>query len=94
MRIKDDGKRAADIIAGLKAFYRKDGSPQRVLLDVNEVVREMLVLLHREADRHSVDDADGVRAGSALGACRSGAAAAGAHEPDGQRHRGDGRSRR
>ena len=54
IRIKEDGKRAADIIAGLKAFYRKDGSPQRVLLDVNEVVREMLVLLHREAERHSV----------------------------------------
>jgi PAS domain S-box-containing protein len=53
-RIKDDGKRAADIIAGLKAFYRKEASPQRVLLDVNEVVREMLVLLHQEADRHSV----------------------------------------
>ena len=27
MRIKDDGKRAADIISGLKAFYRKDGLP-------------------------------------------------------------------
>jgi PAS domain S-box-containing protein len=54
MRIKDDGNRAADIIAGLKALYRKDGSTQRVLLDVNEVVREMLVLLHREADPHAV----------------------------------------
>ena len=54
MQIKEDGKRAADIISGLKAFYRKDGSPQRVLLDVNEVVREMLVLLRREAERHSV----------------------------------------
>jgi PAS domain S-box-containing protein len=54
VRIKDDGKRAADIIAGLKAFYKKESSPQRVLLDVNEVVREMLVLLHREAERHSV----------------------------------------
>jgi signal transduction histidine kinase len=53
-RIKDDGKRAADIIAGLKAFYRKGGAPQRVLLDVNEVVREMLILLRREAERHSV----------------------------------------
>jgi PAS domain S-box-containing protein len=53
-RIKDDGKRAADIISGLKAFYRQESSPQRVLLDVNEVVREMLVLLHREAERHSV----------------------------------------
>jgi PAS domain S-box-containing protein len=54
LRIKDDGMRAADIITGLKAFYRKEASPQRVLLEVNEVVREMLVLLRREADRHSV----------------------------------------
>jgi PAS domain S-box-containing protein len=54
IRIKDDGKRAADIIAGLKAFYRKDGAPKRVLLEVNEVIREMLVLLHHEAERHSV----------------------------------------
>jgi PAS domain S-box-containing protein len=54
VRIKEDGNRAADIIAGLKAFYRKDGSPQRALLDVNEVVREMLVLLHHEGERHSV----------------------------------------
>jgi PAS domain S-box-containing protein len=54
VRIKEDGKRAADIISGLKAFYKKDGSPQRVLLDINEVVREMLVLLHREAERHAV----------------------------------------
>jgi PAS domain S-box-containing protein len=53
-RIKEDGKRAADIISGLKAFYKKDGVPQRALLDVNEMVREMLVLLHREAERHSV----------------------------------------
>ena len=53
-RIKDDGKRAADIITALKAFYKKDASPRRVLVDVNEVVREMLVLLRGEADRHDV----------------------------------------
>jgi PAS domain S-box-containing protein len=53
-RIKEDGKRAADIIVGLKAFYKKDSPPKRDLLDVNEVVGEMLVLLHREAERHSV----------------------------------------
>jgi PAS domain S-box-containing protein len=53
-RIKEDGKRAADIIAGLKAFYRKDGPPKHALLDVNEVVGEILVLLRREADRQSV----------------------------------------
>jgi PAS domain S-box-containing protein len=54
MRIKDDSQRAAAIITGLKAFYRKEVSPQRVRLDVNDVVREMLVLLHREAARNSV----------------------------------------
>jgi PAS domain S-box-containing protein len=54
MRIKDDGKRAADIITGLRAFYQKDASLQRVAIDVNEVVREMLALLRGEADRYSV----------------------------------------
>jgi PAS domain S-box-containing protein len=53
-RIKDDSKRAADIISGLRAFYRKDASLQRESIDVNEVVREMLVLLRSEADRKSV----------------------------------------
>jgi PAS domain S-box-containing protein len=53
-RIEADGKRAADIIAGLRAFYKKEASPQRVSIDVNGVVREMLVLLRGEADRHSV----------------------------------------
>lgn len=55
IRIKDDNKRAADIITGLKAFYRKEAPPQRALLDVNEAVREMLVVLRGEADRHAVN---------------------------------------
>jgi PAS domain S-box-containing protein len=54
MRIKDDSKRAADIISALRAFYKKDVSVERVSIDVNEVVREMLVLLRGEADRYSV----------------------------------------
>lgn len=53
-RIKADGKRAADIIAGLKAFYRKGGPTQRERVDVNAVVREMLVLLRHEAQQHRV----------------------------------------
>jgi C4-dicarboxylate-specific signal transduction histidine kinase len=53
-RIQDDGKRAADIITALKAFYKKDALPRRVPVDVNDVVREMLVLLRGEADRHVV----------------------------------------
>jgi len=54
MRIESDGKRAADIIAHLKSFYKKDASPQREPVTVNEVIGEMLVLLHSEASRHSV----------------------------------------
>ena len=54
MRIENDGKRAADIIAHLKSFYRKDDSPQRELVAVNEIVADSLVLLHSEAVRHLV----------------------------------------
>jgi PAS domain S-box-containing protein len=53
-RIQEDGKRAAEIIIHLKSFYKKDVSPQRELVSVNDVVGEMLVLLRSEADRHSV----------------------------------------
>ncbi len=54
LRIEEDGKRAAEIITHLKSFYKKDVSPQRELVSVNEVVGEMLVLLRSEADLHSV----------------------------------------
>jgi steroid delta-isomerase-like uncharacterized protein len=54
MRIEDDGRRAAEIIDHLKSFYKKDVSPQRKMVSVNDLVGEMLVLLRSEADRHSV----------------------------------------
>ena len=54
MRIEEDGKRAAEIITHLKSFYKKDVSPQREMVSVNDLVGEMLVLLRSEADRHSV----------------------------------------
>src|SRR6185503_8197873 len=54
MRIEEDGKRAAEIISHLKSFYKKDVSPERELVSVNDVVGEMLVLLRNEAARHSV----------------------------------------
>jgi len=54
MRIEENGKRAAEIITHVKAFYKKDVSPHRELVSVNDVVGEMLVLLRSEADRHSV----------------------------------------
>jgi C4-dicarboxylate-specific signal transduction histidine kinase len=54
MRIEDDGKRAAEISTHLKSFYKKDVSPQREMVSVNDLVEEMLVLLRSEAERHSV----------------------------------------
>ena len=54
MRIEEDGKRAAEIISHLKSFYKKDVSPERELVSVNDVVGEMLALLRNEAARHSV----------------------------------------
>jgi PAS domain S-box-containing protein len=53
-RIKEDGTRADDVINRLRSFYKKGTPPERELVDVNEVVREMIVLLRNEAMRYSV----------------------------------------
>ena len=52
-RIVDDGTRAADIISRIRLQFLKD-APQRERVDVNEVIREMTVLLHNEASRYSI----------------------------------------
>ena len=54
MRTMKDGTRAAEIIDRLRSFYRKGTPPEQELVDVNELVREMLVLLRSEADRYSI----------------------------------------
>jgi signal transduction histidine kinase len=54
MRIVKDGNRAAEIINRLRSFYKKASPPERELVDVNDVVREMLVLLRSEAYQNSV----------------------------------------
>jgi PAS domain S-box-containing protein len=48
-----DATRAADIIDHVRSLYRKDSSHQE-MVDVNELIREMIVLLRDEANRHSV----------------------------------------
>ena len=52
-RMIKDVTRAADIISRIRLLFKK-GESQRELLDVNEVIREMIVLLHDEATRHLV----------------------------------------
>jgi PAS domain S-box-containing protein len=53
MRIVKDGTRAAEIIKRVRLLFKK-GCPEREVVDVNEVVREMIVLLHGEASRYDV----------------------------------------
>jgi signal transduction histidine kinase len=48
-----DGTRAAEIISRIRLLFKK-GTPQRELLDVNELIREMLVLLRSETARYSI----------------------------------------
>jgi PAS domain S-box-containing protein len=54
IRTMRDGSRAAEIIDRLRSFYTKGTPPERELVDVNELVREMLVLLHSEAGRYAI----------------------------------------
>src|ERR1700739_4355485 len=48
-----DAKRAADIIDSVRLLYQK-GSSKLDVVDVNEAIGEMVILLHNEANRHSV----------------------------------------
>jgi signal transduction histidine kinase len=52
-RLVNDVTRAADIIGRIGSLFKK-GPPQRELVDVNELIREMIALLHSEANRYSI----------------------------------------
>src|SRR5712664_1354898 len=52
-RIVKDAKRAGEIISRIRLLFKK-GTPERELVDVNEVIREMIVLLRGEAMRYSI----------------------------------------
>ena len=52
-RIVKDVTRAADIIGRISSAFKKD-VPQREQVDLNELVREMIVLLRSEANRYSI----------------------------------------
>ncbi|HYT19790.1 MAG TPA: MHYT domain-containing protein [Candidatus Polarisedimenticolia bacterium] len=53
MRIVKDGTRAAEIIKRVRLLFKK-GNLERELVDLNEVVRDMIVLLRSEATRYSI----------------------------------------
>jgi PAS domain S-box-containing protein len=52
-RIVKDGTRAAEIIKRIRLLFKK-GAPERELVDVNEIIREMIVLLRSEAMRYPI----------------------------------------
>src|SRR5260370_21431762 len=53
-RIEQDGNRAADVINHLRSFYKKGTPPERKIVDLNDIIREMTALLRKEAVRHSI----------------------------------------
>jgi len=53
MRIVNDGTRAAEIVKRIRLLFKKS-IPQPELVDVNEAIREMIVLLRSEATRHNI----------------------------------------
>jgi len=52
-RIVKDGTRAAEIISRIRLLFKK-GPVERKPLDINEVIREMVVMLRGEASRYNI----------------------------------------
>jgi C4-dicarboxylate-specific signal transduction histidine kinase len=52
-RVVKDATRAAEIISRMRLLFQK-GVPQQELVDINDLIREMLVLLRSEASRYSI----------------------------------------
>src|SRR5213080_4339009 len=53
LRIVKDATRAGEIVGRTRLLFRKS-TPQRELVDVNEAIREMIVLLRSEATRYNI----------------------------------------
>ena len=63
LEMAKDATRAAHIIDRVRSLYRK-GSSQMDSVDVSELIGEMLLILHNEAHRHSVNIVPTLRKGS------------------------------
>jgi len=53
MRIVKDGTRAAEIVSRIRQVFKK-GTSERELVDVNDIIREMTVLLRGETTRYNI----------------------------------------
>jgi C4-dicarboxylate-specific signal transduction histidine kinase len=52
-RIAQDGKRASEVVSRVRMLFKK-GTVQRELVDLNEIIQEMVLLLHSEATQFAV----------------------------------------
>jgi PAS domain S-box-containing protein len=52
-RISDASQRAGQVIDGIRTMFKND-SREKALLDVNQVIREVLALLHSELHNHQI----------------------------------------
>jgi len=53
LRVVKDATRAAEIVGRIRVLFKK-GTAQRELVDINELIREMILLLRNEATRYSI----------------------------------------
>jgi signal transduction histidine kinase len=53
LRMVKDATHAAEVIDRVRSLYRRD-TADRKQLDVNEIIREMIILLHDKADLNSI----------------------------------------
>ncbi|MGA2098652.1 MAG: PAS domain-containing protein [Candidatus Acidiferrum sp.] len=53
-RIEQDGNRAAEVISRLRSFYKKGAPPERGIVDLREITREITALLRKETMGHSI----------------------------------------
>ena len=79
-RMVEDAVRSAEIIDRMKSLYKKD-APQREMVNVNEVIKEIVALMRNEAARYGISIAQRTRRRYSERGRRSGSTAAGAHEP-------------
>jgi C4-dicarboxylate-specific signal transduction histidine kinase len=52
-RVVKDATRAAEIVSRVRLLFKK-GVPQRELVEINEIIREMVALMRSEITRHSI----------------------------------------
>jgi len=51
--IVNDGHRAADVVGSIRAMFKQD-SKERAPVDVKELIREVIALVHSETERHRI----------------------------------------